>query len=321
MLNKNKMLKVNDSITHLSIISPVFMAEKIVDELVERISEEVSKITENFEIILVEDGSLDNSWEAIERNCQKDKRVKGIKLSRNFGQHYAITAGLEHSQGEVTILMDCDLQDDPVHIHLLYQKYKEGYDTVFTKRIDRKHSFFKFITAKIYNFLFLLFADANYDVNVGSLVLFTEKVRSEFLRIKDKDRLYIQLLKWVGFKQTYLSVEHREREEGTSTYSLLKLLSMALQGWTSHSDKLLRLSIYIGFTFSLFAFLGIGLIVILYFLQGFQSGWASLVILNLLSTGLILISIGIAGIYIGKNFEQAKDKPLYIVSKKINTNL
>ena len=305
----------------ISIVSPVYRAEKIVDKLVERISEEVSKITENFEIVLVEDGSPDNSWEAIERNCQKDERVKGIKLSRNFGQHYAITAGLEYSQGEVTILMDCDLQDDPAHIHLLYQKYKEGYDTVFTKRIGRKHSFFKLIAAKIYNFLFLLFADASYDVNVGSLVLFTDRVRKEFLRIKYKDRLYAQMLKWVGFKQTYVPVEHREREEGTSTYSFFKLLNMAIQGWTSHSDKLLRLSIYIGFTFSLFAFLGIFIIIILYFLQGFQSGWASLVVLNLLSTGLILISIGIAGIYIGKNFEQTKDKPLYIVSKKINTNL
>ena len=135
----------------ISIVSPVYRAEKIVDKLVERITEEVSKITDDFEIILVEDGSPDNSWEAIERNCQKDQRVKGIKLSRNFGQHYAITAGLEYARGEITIIMDCDLQDDPAHIHLLYQKYKEGYDTVFTKRIRRKHSFFKLITEKIYN--------------------------------------------------------------------------------------------------------------------------------------------------------------------------
>ncbi len=306
---------------HITVVSPVYRAESIVDELVERITTEVSKITENFEIVLVEDGSPDNSWEAIERNCQKDKRVKGIKLSRNFGQHYAITAGLEYASGKLTVLMDCDLQDDPAHIHLLYQKYQEGYDTVFTKRINRKHSFFKLIAAKVYNFLFLLFADANYDVNVGSLVLFTDKVRQEFLNIRDKDRLYIQILKWVGFRQAVLPVEHRERAEGTSTYSFFKLLKLAIQGWTSHSDKLLRLSIYIGFAFSFFAFAGILLIIILYFKQGFQSGWASLVVLNLLSTGLVLVSIGIAGIYIGKNFEQTKDKPLYIVSKKINTKL
>ena len=135
-----------------------------------------------------------------------------------------------------------------------------------------------------------------------------------------RDR-YIQILKWVGFRQAVLPVEHRERAEGTSTYSFFKLLKLAIQGWTSHSDKLLRLSIYIGFAFSFFAFAGILLIIILYFKQGFQSGWASLVVLNLLSTGLVLVSIGIAGIYIGKNFEQTKDKPLYIVSKKINTKL
>lgn len=304
----------------LSIVSPVYRAEKIVDLLVERIIAEVSKISENFEIILVEDGSPDNSWEAIERNCQKDQRIKGVKLSRNFGQHYAATAGLEVATGELTILMDCDLQDNPAHIHLLYQKHKEGFDTVFTKRLGRKHSFFKLITAKIYNFLFMMFSDRNYDVNVGSLVLFSERVRKEFLRIQDKDRLYIQVLKWVGFNQTYVAVAHDERAEGESSYSFFKLLQMAIQGWTSHSDKLLRLSVYLGFFFSSSAFLAILVIIFLYFYQSFQSGWASLFVLILFSTGLILISIGIAGIYIGKTFEQSKNKPLYIIDKKINTN-
>jgi dolichol-phosphate mannosyltransferase len=304
----------------LSIISPVYRAEKIVDLLVERITEEVSKITDNFEIILVEDGSPDKSWEAIERNCKQDARVKGVKLSRNFGQHYAITAGLEVAIGDITVLMDCDLQDNPAHIHLLYAKYQEGYDTVFTKRVKRKHSFFKAITAKIYHLLFMLLADQSYDFNVGSLVLFSKRVRQEFLRIRDKDRLSMQILKWIGFRQTYVSVTHDKRVEGTSSYSFLGLLQIALQGWTSHSDKLLRLSVYLGFFFSTSAFLAIITIIFLYFYQGFQSGWASLFVLILFSTGLILISIGIAGIYIGKTFEQSKNKPLYIIEERINTN-
>jgi len=302
----------------ISIVSPVYGAEKIVDLLVERIVEEVSKITKDFEIILVEDGSPDNSWEAIERNCAKEKRVKGIKLSRNFGQHYAVTAGLEMAKGELTVLMDCDLQDDPAHITKLYQKNLEGYDTVFTRRIGRKHTFFKLITSKIYNFLFLLFSDQKYDINVGSLVLFNKKVRSEFLRIKDRDRLYAQLLKWVGFNQTYLQVEHKERAEGRSSYSFFKLIKMAVQGWTSHSDKLLRLSIYVGAFFSITSFIAILGIIFLYFYIDFQSGWTSLFVLMLFSTGLILMSIGITGIYIAKTFEQSKNKPLYIIDKKIN---
>lgn len=302
----------------ISIVSPVYKAEKIVDLLVQRIIDEVTKITQNFEVILVEDGSPDNSWEAIQRNCQRDHRIKGVKLSRNFGQHQAVTAGLEIATGELMVLMDCDLQDDPMYIPLLYQKYQEGFDTVFTKRIGRRHSFFKLITAKIYHLLFVLFSDKNYDLNMGSLVLFHEKVRREFLKIKDKDRLYIQLLKWVGFRQTHLAVKHHDRVEGASSYSFFKLLKIALQGWTSHSDKLLRLSVYVGFFFSITAFLAILLIIFLYFYQGFQSGWASLFVLILFSTGLILISIGIAGIYIGKTFEQSKNKPLYIIDRKIN---
>lgn len=302
----------------LSIISPVYRAEKIVDLLVERIKEEVSKITDNFEIILVEDGSPDNSWEAIERNCKQDTRVKGIKLSRNFGQHYAVTAGVEIAQGATTVIMDCDLQDDPAHIHLLYQKYKEGFEIVFTKRIGRKHSFFKLITAKIYNFLFLWFSDSSYDTNVGSLVLFGEKVRTEFLRIQDKDRLYIQLLKWVGFQSTYIPVEHRNRQEGTSSYSFFKLVNIAVQGWTSHSYKLLKVSVYLGFFFLLVSSMGILSMVFLYFYKGFQLGLASVSLLLMFCTGLILISIGITGIYIGKTFEQSKNKPLYIIDKQLN---
>lgn len=302
----------------LSIVSPVYNAEKIVDLLVERITEDVSKITDNFEIILVEDGSPDRSWEAIKRNCIKDERVKGVKLSRNFGQHYAVTAGVEIAQGATTVIMDCDLQDDPAHIHLLYQKYKEGFDIVFTKRIGRKHSFFKRITAKVYNFLFGWFSDSNYDINTGSLVLFGEKVRAAFLKIQDKDRLYIQLLKWVGFQSTYISVAHRNRQEGTSSYSFFQLVNIAVQGWTSHSYKLLKLSIYLGFFFVLASSIGILSMIFLYFYKGFQLGWASVSVLVIFCTGLILISMGIAGVYIGKTFEQSKNKPLYIIDKQLN---
>jgi len=306
------------TVPFLSIISPVYKAENLVDRLVQEILEGVSAITDNFEIILVEDGSPDLSWKRIVHNCEKESRVKGIKLSRNFGQHYAVTAGIEVAKGEVIVLMDCDLQDNPMHINLLLQKYKEGYDIVFTRRAKRKHPFDKAITAKIYNSLFAIFSDKNYDVNVGSLVMFSRQVRGEFLKIKDKDRLYIQMLKWVGFKHVYLTVEHRERAEGQSSYTFGKLLKMALQGWTSYSDKLLKLSAYIGFFFSSVAFLAALMIVFMYFYHGFQSGWASIFVLILFSSGLILMSIGVAGVYIGKTFEQSKDRPLYIIDQRVN---
>jgi glycosyltransferase involved in cell wall biosynthesis len=316
----NEHLKVEiSSKPKITVISPVYRAEKIVDELVNRLQQELQKISDNYEILLVEDCGPDNSWKKIEENCRKDKRVKGIRLSRNFGQHYAISAGMQMANGEAVVIMDCDLQDDPVHIHSLYAKYsKENYDVVFTKRKNRRHSFFKYFTATLYNILFSVFSDKNYDVNVGTMVLFSERVKNEFNNLKDKDRLYIQLIKWVGFPSTFVTVEHNERFEGTSSYSFSKLIIIAIQGWTSHSDKLLRLSIYTGFAFSILAFLvGIG-IGFMYFFKGFQPGWPSLFLGLLFSTGLVLMSIGVTGIYIGKIFEQVKERPLFIIDKKIN---
>lgn len=302
----------------ISVVSPVYKAEKIVDELVRRLSASLSKITDNYEIVLVEDGGGDKSWEKIEENCIKDKKIKGIRLSRNFGQHYAITAGLKEASGDIIVIMDCDLQDDPEHIGKLYNEFNNGYDVVFTKRIGRKHSFFKMVTAKIYNSLFKIFSDKNYDLDVGSMTMISRRVRDEFLKLKDQDRLYIQLLKWVGFRSTYVSVEHRERYEGTSTYSLSKLFVTAIQGWTSYSDKLLRLSIYSGLIISFLSLLAGMSIVLSYFLLKYQPGWPSLIVAILFSTGLILMSIGITGIYIGKIFEQTKERPLYIIDEKLN---
>jgi len=304
----------------ISVVSPVYLAGKIVPELVRRISEEVSRITPDFEIILVEDGSPDQSWEAICEACKKFSYVKGVKLSRNFGQHYAITAGVQEAKGEYTVIMDCDLQDNPAHIQTLYKKIQEGYDTVFTIRRKRKHSMFKQVTAWMYNSVFSLLANKDYNVNFGSLVMFRRKVKESLLRLNDHDRLYIQLLKWVGFRQTSVEVEHNERFEGRSTYSVMKLVKIAFQGLTSHSDKLLKLSIYSGFIIAFIAFIALVTIIILYFANGFLAGWPSVICTILLSSGLILISIGIAGIYIGKNFEQTKNRPLFIINEKVNFN-
>ncbi|MEZ4824309.1 MAG: glycosyltransferase family 2 protein [Ignavibacteria bacterium] len=127
----------------ISIVSPVYKSEKIVDELVKRLSDELTKITDNFEIVLPEDGSGDGTWEQVEKNCKQFDFVKGVKLSRNFGQHYAITAGLSQASGDIIVIMDCDLQDDPAHIKKLFDEFNKGYDVVFTKRMRKKHSFFK----------------------------------------------------------------------------------------------------------------------------------------------------------------------------------
>lgn len=309
------------STPHMSVISPVYRAEAIVPELVRRISEEVSKITPDFEIILVEDGSPDNSWEAIEKACATDKRVKGIKLSRNFGQHHAITAGIEQCRGAYAVVMDCDLQDDPAYIHELYKQALAGNDIVYTRKQERKHSFWKNITANIFNRIF------NYLIenrewrssgNVGSFSLLSRKAVDAFCAFSEYQRHYLMVLRWLGFRHTYVEIEHKKRFAGKSSYTLRKLLMHAINGITSQSDKLLRLNVTVGIFLSVVAFLAIIVIIALYFVNGFMSGWASLVTVILFSTGVLLTSIGISGIYIGKTFEQTKNRPKYLIDQFLN---
>lgn len=302
----------------VSIISPVYFAEKIIPELINQITKEVNNISSDYEIILVDDGSQDGSWEKIEEIAQNNPNVIGIKLSRNFGQHYAVSAGLKISKGEVSIIVDCDLQDKPSEIQKLIDAYKEGNEVVFTKRISRKHSFFKSISAYFFNVIFNWVSNKDFDVNAGSMVLIGANAKKAFLKVNDHDRLYLQLLKWVGFKNTTVLVEHAERYSGKSTYNFFTLLKIALQGFTSFSNRLLYFSIFLGIIFSALSFISICIIVLLYFIQGFQSGWASLISSIFLCTGVILVNIGILGLYIGKTFNQTKNRPLYIIEKKLN---
>lgn len=312
---------MNDLKPLISITIPVYLAENIVELLVLRINEEVSKITDNFEIILVEDGSPDKSWQAIEKQCLLFKHVKGIKLSRNFGQHFAITAGLENSKGDYVIVMDCDLQDDPKYINTLYQKALKGYDIIYTYKTKRNHSFFKDITANLFNKLFnYLIDNKNWksNNNVGAFSLLSRKSVAAFLSFNDYQRHYLMVLRWIGFRHTYIEIEHNKRAEGKSSYTFSKLVIHAINGITSQSDKVLRLNILIGILLSFISFLSIIVIIILYFLQDFLSGWTSLVVLILFSTGMIMTSIGITGIYVGKTFEQTKNRPKFIVDKTLN---
>jgi len=305
----------------LSIISPVYKAELIVDELVKRIVIEAEKITANFEIILVEDGSPDNCWGKILENCKKDSRVKGVKLSRNFGQHFAISAGLENSKGEYVILMDCDLQDDPIYFEALISKAKEGYKIVYTYKKERKHGFLKNLKAKIFYSIFNFLVDNKNNKaseKVGSYSLLSREVVDAYLKLGDYKRHYLMLLRWLGFHSAYIEIDHNKRFEGKSSYNFKKLMLHAIDGITSQSDKLLRLTASFGFLMALFSLLSALGIIIRYLITPFQAGWASLMVLTLFVGGMIILSVGICGIYIGRIFEQTKMRPQYIIDQKVN---
>lgn len=306
---------------YISVISPVYKAEKIVDELVIKIESGLKQFTQKYEIILVEDGSPDNSWERIKYNCSINKSIKGIRLSRNFGQHQAITAGIVKAKGEYIVVMDCDLQDNPIYIEEMFNNISKGYDIVYTIKEARKHSKFKNITAIIYNKVFNYLTDNKsnqYNNLVGAYSMINRKVADAFINYKDYRRHYLLVLGWLGFKITHIKVEHNNRFEGKSSYTFYKLISHALDGIVSQSDKLLRIFISLGLLISAISIASIILIITLYFVHGFKSGWASTISVILFSTGLITTNIGIIGIYLGRTFEQTKNRPIFIIDEELN---
>ena len=308
---------------YLSIVSPVYLAEKSIDELVVKIKETLLTITDDFEIVLVDDGSYDNSWIKIANHCKTDPRVKGIKLSRNFGQHYAITAGLKNSEGNYVIVIDCDLQENPKYIKDLIIKKDEGFDIVLSQTLKKEQNFIKNFAYFAYNKLFNLLIDNQdfkNDKRYCTLSLLSKKAVNAFLKIKDHHRHYILILNWLGFSKTIIPIKHAPRHKGISSYSLNKLFHHAINGIVSHSDKLLWYSIYAGFCLSLISFASIFYIIAKSIYSGFLPGWASIVTLIIFSTGLILVSLGVVGLYIGKIFDQTKQRPLYIIDKLKNFN-
>lgn len=304
---------------HISIVSPVYMGEKMVSELVRRIKESVETITENFDIILVNDASPDASWEAIEQACANDKRVKGINLSRNFGQHYAITAGLNYAQGDWVVVMDCDLQDRPEEIPNLYKKAQEGWESVFAQRKERKDSFLKRFFSRFFYMLFSYLTDTKQDPTVANFGLYHSKVIKSVLQMKDQIRFFPTMIQWVGYKKYYLPVQHEQRSEGKSTYNLKSLLNLAINSVLAFSDKPLRIIVKLGFFITVFSLLVSVLYFSMYIMGSIEMlGFTSLILSVWLLSGMIIFIVGFTGLYIGKIFEKVKQRPHYIVSEKIN---
>lgn len=306
---------------HLSIVSPVYMAEKIVDELVNRIVEAVATITTDFEIILVEDGSPDNSWKKIEANCAKNKNVKGIKLSRNFGQHYAISAGLAYAKGEWIVVMDCDLQDRPDQIPKLYAAAQNGYQIVLGRRHNRKDSFWKKTTSTLFHQLLSYLTGTQFDRTVANFGIYHQQVIEVIVNMPEHIRYFPTMIKWVGFNSTAIDIEHAERFEGETSYNYKKLIRLAFNIMLANSDKPLRLAVKGGLFVSFFS-LVFGIFILLKWLLGkFEVvGYASIIFSIWFIGGVIISLLGVIGLYVAKIFEGVKNRPNYITQKTINFN-
>lgn len=303
----------------LSIVSPVYRGEKMVNELVRRICESVNKITEEYEIILVNDYSPDKSWNAILEACRKDKRVKGINLSRNFGQHYAITAGLSYAKGKWVVVMDCDLQDRPEEIPNLYNKALEGYDIVYAQRKVRQDKFLKRMSSKIFHSVYDYLSGLKTDNSIANFGIYSYKVIREFNRMKERSRSFPSLVSYLGFKNTCIEVQHAERYEGKSSYSFKKLCTLAFNVIIANSNKPLRLAVFWGFIISFVSLLLAFYNVLAYYLDLILvPGFTTIVFSIWFVGGCLMAQIGILGLYIGKIFDQVKGRQLFIIDEEVN---
>ena len=298
-----------------SIVSPVYRAENLIDELVRRIQQSVGTITEDYEIILVDDRGPDNSWARIAAQAARDPRIRGLRLSRNFGQHKAITAGLEQARGEWVVVMDCDLQDQPEEIPGLYHTaLAEGYDLVFARRVERQDSWFKRFGSQAFYRVLSYLTETTQDPAVANFGLYHRKVVAAVLAMRESIRYFPTMVRWVGFRAGGRAVAHAERPEGGSSYNLRRLINLALDIILAYSDKPLRLTVKLGLGISVGAFLFIVVTLVRYLLgHDWETGYVSLIVSIWFFAGLTLSVLGMVGLYIGKTFEQVKNRPIYLV--------
>jgi dolichol-phosphate mannosyltransferase len=303
----------------ISVVSPVYKCGDCVAELHRQLVSALEPLVSSFEIVLVNDGCPANSWEAVRAVAVIDTRVKAINLSRNFGQHYAIAAGVHHSSGNWVVVMDCDLQDRPAEIPNLYRKALEGYDVVYALRHNRHDTWRKRALSRGFGSIYNLLSDIKIRPNACNFSIASRQVIEGYCRLKELNRSYHLLLRWLGFRYTYLQVEHSDRFAGSSTYNIRRGILLAIESVTSQSNKPLILSIRAGFLMSGTALLVGAYFILRYLMHGIGvTGWTSMIVAIFFIGGLILANLGVVGLYLGKVFNEVKERPLYLVKETLN---
>lgn len=302
-------------VVELSVVVPVFGCADCLTALHARLSDTLPTITDGYEVLLVDDRSRDGGWEIISRLARIDDHVRGFRLSRNFGQDAAITAGLARARGEWVVVMDCDLQEAPEDIPRLWAA-RGDHEVVRTVRRDWRQPRFRRWASRVYRSLTL---ETDVRPDYSNLSLLSRRVVDAFLSLHDRDREYMIALDWLGFSSTAIEIDLSERHSGTSSYTPGALVGVALDGLFFRSTILLRLVVLAGF---LVAAAGAGLAVfevVDYFAMPRQRvpGYTSLAVLLLLLAGIVIVSVGIVGLYVGRIFEQVKNRPLYLIESEL----
>ena len=308
--------------TNISVVAPIFNESDLIPEFVKQVVENVEKISSDYEIILVDDGSADDSWSYMESEALKNKKVKAFRLSKNFGHHYAITAGLHNASGEWVVVMDSDLQDRPEVIPELYEKAQQGFDVVFVSRTQRPESFVYKGFQKLFYWLLRVLSGIKFDSRQANFSIINKKVVEAFIKFPEHARFYGSTIKWLGFNRTDIQARHGQRFSGKPGYTIKKRISLAADIIISFSGRPLRFAIVIGLLMSFVSLLLSIWVLVGAFSWGFAVlGWPSLMASILFTGGAILVVLGIIGIYLGRVFQEVKSRPLYIVSETRNVEI
>lgn len=301
-----------------SVVVPVYNEEAVAKKCYERLTTVMESMRESYELLFINDGSRDRTEEIIEAFVKEDSRVRLVTFSRNFGHQAAISAGIDLSQGQAVIIIDADLQDPPEVIPDMVKKWKEGYDVVYGKREKRKgESVFKRATAKLFYRFLASQTDVDIPLDTGDFRLIDRKVCDVLSGLTEKNRYVRGLVSFAGFRQIGVSYVREERFAGETKYPFKKMLNFAMDATTSFSRKPLKIAGYMGSLLSVASF--VYLFVALYqklFTDRTVSGWASIVSIMLLFNGVTLMILGIMGEYIGRIYDEVKNRPLYIIKEK-----
>jgi polyisoprenyl-phosphate glycosyltransferase len=308
-------------VPQLSVVVPVFQCEECLEELHRRLSATLDRLKITYELVLVEDGGADESWAVICRLAASDRRVRGFRLSRNFGQHAAITAGIAQSRGRWVVVMDCDLQDPPEDIERLIAKAQEGFDIVLARRRSRQLSPFRRLANWTYFTSLRLFTGTDVGGEYGSFSLISRKVANAFLQLREGDRHYVLILHWLGFRSAAIEYDVAERAAGRSSYGFRRLIAHAVEGVFFQTTVLLRWVVYIGFGLAAIGAVASVFLVVERLSGNAYPGWTSLFVLMLVIGGVIIVSTGVTGLYIGKVFDEVRARPLFVIDEEVGAEI
>lgn len=304
-----------------SVVVPLFNEEEVIQESYKRLKTVMDGLHESYELVFVNDGSRDKTAMLAREICENDSNVKLINFSRNFGHQTAITAGMDYSSGDAVVVIDADLQDPPEVIPQMIDKWREGYDVVYGQRVKRKgETFFKKLTAKIFYRTLRRLTEVDIPVDTGDFRLIDRKVCNALKKVSERNRYIRGIISWLGFKSAPVEFVREKRFAGTTKYPLKKMLKFASDAIMSFSYKPLKLATYLGFFVSVVSFIYLLIMIILKLCGAMTTvpGWTSIIVVTLFFNGIILLVLGIIGEYIGRIYDEAKGRPLYVIQEMVN---